>query len=167
MRDYRQSPSSHVFLSSPRLTFLACQWFSHALAFRSLYYPWGRENDNLVPKALFPGKTRDAHSLQFLYIVVRALAVVKIRVRRGGGGGDSGYSGGTVQRAIWNTYYIQKTKTATYAIFPWVGGREHSIVWSRRVCATAQHNVVWARVKITPREKKATRGSLPGCEHMT
>ena len=50
MRDYRQSPSfwttyAHFSLSPPRVAFSRVGWFSRALAFRSLYYTWGKMGD--------------------------------------------------------------------------------------------------------------------------
>ena len=79
------------------------------------------------PQGAFPWENK-GYSQSTIFIAVRALAVVKIRGRRGGRGGGgwySGYSGGSVEHALWNTYFIQKTKTATYAIS--VGRREGAL----------------------------------------
>ena len=52
----------HFSLSPLRLAFLAWRWFSRALAFRSLYYPWGKMGTTRSLKQLRlsgPQKVRD------------------------------------------------------------------------------------------------------------
>ena len=41
----KENPDTNFFLSPPRVAFSRVGWFSRSLAFRSLYYPWGKMGD--------------------------------------------------------------------------------------------------------------------------
>ena len=140
MRDYRQRPSSHVFLSSPRLTFLACRWFSHALAFRSLYYPW-RKTTTSSPRRFSLGKR--GILVVYNFYSSTGSCCSENSGSAGRGGGATPVIRVEVCSVLSGTHAIYIKLKQQHTRFPWVGGREHSIVWLRWVCATAQHNVVW------------------------
>ena len=100
-----------------------------------------RENHNFVPKALFPGKKGILLVYNFYSSTGSCCSENTGSAGREGGGGTP-----VIRVEVWSmlsgTHTIYKKLKQQHTRFPWVGEREHSIVWPRRVCATAQHDVV-------------------------
>ena len=81
------------------------------------------------PQGAFPWENK-GYSQSTIFIAVRALAVVKIRGRRGGRGGGGGTP--VIRVEVWSmlsgTHTLYKKLKQQHTRFPWVGEREHSIV---------------------------------------
>ena len=119
---------------------LACWWFSRALAFRSLYYPRGKTTTS-SPRRFSLGKQGILLVYNFYSSTGSCCSENTGSAGREGGGGTP-----VIRVEVWSmlsgTHTIYKKLKQQHTRFPWVGEREHSIVWPRRVCATAQHDVV-------------------------